>query len=79
MTKGPIKNMAASVRQRLLNVAHTTHRRFSDVLFDIALLAETFAFDGAAPCYIFPLYSLNPSNNCLNEVGLNLLKLSSST
>ncbi|MCY2992364.1 MAG: nucleotidyl transferase AbiEii/AbiGii toxin family protein [Planctomycetota bacterium] len=32
MTKGPIKNVAASVRQWLRNVAHTTHRRFSDVL-----------------------------------------------
>ena len=37
MTKGPIKNVAASVRQRLLNVAHTTHRRFSDVLQHYAL------------------------------------------
>ena len=93
MTKGPIKNVAASVRQRLLNVAHTTHRRFTPApakirypsilklptaellaynretaiaekfeamvklgelnsrmkdFFDIALLAATFAFDGAA-------------------------------
>ena len=37
MTKGPIQNTAASVRQRLLNVAHSTHRRFSDVLQHYAL------------------------------------------
>jgi hypothetical protein len=37
VTKGPIKNVAASVRQRLLNVAHSAHRRFSDVLQHYAL------------------------------------------
>jgi hypothetical protein len=42
MTKGPIKNMAASVRQRLLNVAHSTHRRFSDVLQHHALERHFF-------------------------------------
>lgn len=41
MTKGPIKNVAASVRQRLLNVAHTTHRRFSDELASVrTVIAE---------------------------------------
>ena len=37
MTKGHIQNMAASVPQRLLNVAHTKRRRFSDVLQHYAL------------------------------------------
>lgn len=37
MTKGPIKNMAASVHQRLMNVSKTTNRRFSDVLQHYAL------------------------------------------
>ena len=37
MTKGPIKNMAASVRQRLMNVSRATNRRFSDVLQHYAL------------------------------------------
>lgn len=32
MTKGPIKNMAASVRQRLTNAAKVASRRFGDVL-----------------------------------------------
>ena len=37
MRKGPIKNMAASVRQRLADVAHRTNRPFSDVLQHYAL------------------------------------------
>lgn len=37
MTNGPIKNMAASVRQRLMNVSKATNRRFSDVLQHYAL------------------------------------------
>lgn len=37
MTKGPIKNMAASVRQRLTNAAKAQSRRFSDVLQYYAL------------------------------------------
>lgn len=37
MTKGPIKNMAASVRQRLTNAAKAESRRFSDVLQYYAL------------------------------------------
>lgn len=32
MTKGPIKNVAASVHYRLLNIAKESNRRFSDVL-----------------------------------------------
>lgn len=32
MTKGPIKNLAASVHQRLMNVAKRESRRFNDVL-----------------------------------------------
>ncbi len=34
---------------------------------------------GVVPCYIFSLYSLKPSTNCRNDVGLYFLKLSSST
>jgi predicted nucleotidyltransferase component of viral defense system len=37
VTKGPIKNMAASVRQRLTNAAKAESRRFSDVLQYYAL------------------------------------------
>ncbi len=37
MTKGPIKNLAASVRQRLTNSAKAESRRFSDVLQYYAL------------------------------------------
>jgi len=37
MTKGPIKNIAASVRQRLANVAKAADRQFSDVLQYYAL------------------------------------------
>jgi hypothetical protein len=37
LTNGPIKNMAASVRQRLANVAKNQSRRFSDVLQYYAL------------------------------------------
>jgi hypothetical protein len=37
VTKGPIKNMAASVRQRLTNAAKSENRRFSDVLQYYAL------------------------------------------
>jgi hypothetical protein len=37
MTKGPIKNMAASVRQRFTNAAKAQSRRFSDVLQYYAL------------------------------------------
>jgi len=37
VTKGPIKNMAASVRQRLMNISKATNRRFGDVLQHYAL------------------------------------------
>ena len=37
MTKGPIKNVAASVQQRLLNLAKQDHRRFSDLVQQYAL------------------------------------------
>ncbi len=37
MTKKPLRNMAASVRQRLMNIARETQRRFSDVLQHYAL------------------------------------------
>ena len=53
-------------------------------LITIALPAGTLQSvaelsSGAAPFYIFPLYSLKPSTNCRNEVGLYCSKLSSST
>ena len=37
MTKGPVKNVAASVHQRLLNVAKQTNRRFNDLVQHYAL------------------------------------------
>jgi hypothetical protein len=37
MTKGPIKNLAASVHQRLLNVAKQSNRRFNDLVQYYAL------------------------------------------
>ena len=37
MTKGPIKNVAASVHQRLLNIAKESNRRFNDLLQYYAL------------------------------------------
>ena len=37
MTKGPIKNVPASVRQRLTTIAKATNRRFADVLQHYAL------------------------------------------
>ena len=37
MTKGPIKNVAASVHQRLLNVAKQTNHRFNDLVQHYAL------------------------------------------
>src|SRR3989304_8072281 len=43
------------------------------------LTGATSGASGAAPCYIFYLYSLKPSTNCRNEVGLYFSKLSSST
>ena len=43
------------------------------------LTGATSGASGAAPCYIFSLYSLKPSTNCRNEVGLYFSKLSSST
>src|SRR3990170_203642 len=43
------------------------------------LTGATLGASGGAPCYIFSLYSLKPSTNCRNEVGLYFSKLSSST
>ncbi len=37
MTKRPIKDVAASVHQRLLNVAKQSSRRFNDLLQHYAL------------------------------------------
>src|SRR4030067_1750061 len=34
------------------------------------LTGATSGASGAAPCYIFSLYSLKPATNCRNEVGL---------
>jgi len=47
VTKGPIKNMAASVRQRLMNISKATNRRFGDVLQHYAL--ERWLFRLAPP------------------------------
>jgi hypothetical protein len=37
MTKGPITNVPASIRQRLTNIAKARNRRFADVLQHYAL------------------------------------------
>ena len=37
MTKGPVKNVAASVHQRLLNIAKQSNRRFNDLVQHYAL------------------------------------------
>lgn len=48
MTKGPIKNVAASVHQRLLNVAKQTGRRFNDLVQHYALERWLFRLSRSA-------------------------------
>ena len=50
MTKGPIKNMAASVRQRLMNISKATNRRFIDVLQHYALERWLFRLSQSNYC-----------------------------
>ena len=48
MTKGPIKNLAASVHQRLLNIAKQSGRRFNDVVQHYALERWLFRLSRSA-------------------------------
>ena len=48
MTKRPVTNLAASVRQRLTNIAKAGNRRFSDVLQYYAL--ERWLFRDKTRC-----------------------------
>jgi predicted nucleotidyltransferase component of viral defense system len=48
VTKGPIKNVAASVHQRLLNVAKQTGRRFNDLVQHYALERWLFRLSRSA-------------------------------
>jgi hypothetical protein len=55
VTKGPIKNMAASVRQRLMNLSKATHRPFNEVLQYYALERWLFRLSLSKHCDQFVL------------------------